>query len=126
MKKTIKTISLLLALLIFLIIPYFVFATTPLDALKKTGDGGGFQEADETTLAEIAGTAVSAALGLLGVVFIGLIIYGGGLWMTAQGNDDQVKKAQNILRNSLIGLILVVSAYAVYSLISILFLNTLQ
>ena len=51
--------------------------------------------------------------GLIGVIFFVLIIYGGILWMTAGGNDTQVKKAQNIIQRAAIGLLIVVLAYAI-------------
>ena len=50
---------------------------------------------------------------LIGVIFFILIIYGGILWMTAGGKDEQVKKAQNIIQRSAIGLFIVVLAYAI-------------
>lgn len=60
----------------------------------------------------IAG-AIQALLGILGIVFLILIIYAGFLWMTAGGNSDRVKKARSLLLNSVIGLIIIVSAYAI-------------
>ena len=48
------------------------------------------------------------ALILLTIFFFTLIIYGGYMWMTAQGNDEQVKKAQKILTRGIVGFIIVV------------------
>jgi len=56
---------------------------------------------------------IQAVLGFLGVIFIILVIYGGILWMTAGGNEQQVEKAQKILKNSVIGLAIVLLAYAI-------------
>ncbi len=56
---------------------------------------------------------IRAALGLLGIVAVGLIIYGGYLWMTAGGNDEQVGKAKKVLINSVLGLVIIFSAYAI-------------
>ena len=56
---------------------------------------------------------VNIVYGLIGVIFFILIIYGGILWMTAGGKDEQVKKAQNIIQRSAIGLFIVVLAYAI-------------
>jgi uncharacterized iron-regulated membrane protein len=61
----------------------------------------------------LVGLLVKALLGLLGVVFLILIIYAGIMWMTAAGNEDRVKKAQSILRNAIIGIIITVAAYAI-------------
>ncbi len=61
----------------------------------------------------IIGVVIGVILSLLGVVFLILIIYGGILWMTAAGNEDQIAKSKKVIRNSIIGLIIVVGAYAV-------------
>lgn len=64
-------------------------------------------------IATYIGTMISVILGLLGIIFLVLTIYAGLLWMTAGGNGDQVKKAQQILGNAVIGLILTLSSYAI-------------
>lgn len=61
------------------------------------------------------GTMIAALLGLLGVIFLILTIYAGLLWMTAGGNADNVKKAKAILLNSVVGLVIVLSSYAIAS-----------
>ncbi len=70
---------------------------------------------------QIISTAISALLTLLGVIFVGLTIYGGVLWMIAGGDEQKVTKAKGIIVDSLIGLIIVVAAYAIsYFVISAL------
>ena len=115
MKKTIKQILTLLILIIILILPYFVFAGGPLNTLETVGTGGGYADADETSAASIAGTAVSIFLSILGIIFLILTLYGGYLWMTARGNEEQVTKAKSVLTRAIIGLIIVISAYAITS-----------
>lgn len=64
-------------------------------------------------LATIIGSIISVVLGLLGVIFLLLTIYAGFLWMTAQGNEEQVQKATGILKNAIIGLIVTLAAYSI-------------
>ena len=52
-------------------------------------------------------------LGLLGIIAVVLIIYAGFLWMTARGESAQVDKAKDILKNALIGLIIITMAYGI-------------
>lgn len=94
------------------------------DNLETVGGstGAGFAAADENTLTNTIGQLISVLLGFLGVIFLILIIYAGLLWMTAAGNEDKVKKAQGILMSSVIGLIILLSAYA----ISYFVINNLQ
>lgn len=135
MKKFLKASFLLVCLLALLILPYIVFAQggdtgNPIPGsdigknLHAVGTGGGYTEAGKTTLATIAGTIVSAALGFLGILFIVLIIYGGFLWMTDQGNEEQVAKAKTIIKNAVIGLILIIAAYGIYSIAAIIIHST--
>ena len=41
------------------------------------------------------------------------MIYGGFIWMNSRGNEQDVEKAKNIIRNSIIGLLIVIAAYAI-------------
>ncbi len=61
----------------------------------------------------ILGNIISVILSVLGAVFIIFIIYAGYLWMTASGNEQKVEKASQILKESIIGLIIVLGAYAI-------------
>lgn len=61
----------------------------------------------------IIGLVIQTALGLMGVIFLALAIYGGYNWMMARGNDEMVEKAKNTLTNAIIGLVIVLAAYAV-------------
>ncbi len=126
MKKIIKRISVLASLLVFLVLPYFVFADSPINALQNVGNAAGYSKTtNETTISVIAGTVVGAVLGLLGVIFIILIIYSGIMWMTASGDEAKVEKAQKILRNAIIGLIITVSATAIYLVVAQIFSVTI-
>jgi hypothetical protein len=60
-----------------------------------------------------AGNVITAFLSLLGVIFIILSVYGGFLYLTAQGNQEQTKKALTIITQSIIGLIIIMAAYAI-------------
>lgn len=67
----------------------------------------------EGRIENITGTIINGALSLVGLIFLLLMVYAGFLWMTARGDEGQVEKAQNIVRTSMIGIVLVVSAYAI-------------
>ena len=64
-----------------------------------------------------AGKVIQVLLGLLGVVAVGLIIYGGFLWMTSLGSEDKINKAKRLLKNAVIGLIIVLSAWGITTFI---------
>ncbi len=83
------------------------------DVQSAAKEAGYDQGTDETTFAKTLGTVVQAALSLVGIIFLSLTVYAGFLWMTASGEEEQVKKAKTILRQSIIGLIITVGAYSI-------------
>lgn len=74
----------------------------------------GFSESEgEETLVNTVSSIISMALSILGIVFLILIIISGYQWMTAGGNEDSVTKAKKRMTNAIIGLAIVLSAYAI-------------
>ncbi len=67
----------------------------------------------ESNLSVTIGTVIRSVLALVGTIFLILTIYAGILWMTASGNEEQVTKAKNIIKATVIGLAIVMSAYAI-------------
>jgi cytochrome bd-type quinol oxidase subunit 2 len=78
--------------------------------LDNTGTGIGLQKKD---LPVIVGQVIKQFMGLVGIVLVVFIIYAGYLWMTAQGNEEQVTKAKNIIKNCVIGTVLLFAAYSI-------------
>ena len=60
-----------------------------------------------------AGEIIGLVLSFVGVLFLMLVIYAGILWMTAQGNEQKVTKAKDLLINAVVGLVIVFAAYAI-------------
>ena len=89
------------------------------ESLDKTAKGGGFNTNSATTgnsqdlLIQKIATVLNMLLSLLGIIFLILIIYSGYKWMMARDNSSEVDKAKSSIANSVIGLILVLSAYAI-------------
>jgi hypothetical protein len=87
------------------------------------------QEVDLESFAELAGFTtgvgittiiarlIRTAIGLVGVIAVGFILYGGFMWMTAGGSADRVSSAKKIMINSIIGLVLVFSSFAIVSFV---------
>jgi hypothetical protein len=71
-----------------------------------------------TALAGEAGRIIGTILAFLGVIFLVLMIAGGILWMTAGGNDAKVQRARSLLIAAIIGLIIVLSAYAITTFVA--------
>ncbi len=61
----------------------------------------------------VAAKIIVAALGMLGTVFLALIVYAGYLWVTSAGEEEPIIKAKMIIRNSIIGLAIVLMSYGI-------------
>lgn len=83
--------------------------------LKKTGQSANYNTSQEgeAALASLIGAIIKVILGIVGTVLLGLLIYGGYIWMMAGGNDSDVTKAKSIIQQAVIGLIIIVSAYII-------------
>lgn len=60
---------------------------------------------------------VRGFLGLLGTVALLLILYAGFTWMTAQGDEGKIATAKKTLTSAIIGLVIILSAFAITSFI---------
>lgn len=65
------------------------------------------------TLPALIGRMIAVMLGLIGIIFIIYIIWAGIMYMTAAGDDTKVKKAKQMISQSVIGIIIMVGAYAI-------------
>ncbi len=65
-----------------------------------------------TDLYTIVGRIINVVLGFLGIVLLFYFIYGGFRWMTAGGDDKQVTEAKTMIRNAVIGLVIIMASYA--------------
>ena len=86
------------------------------ETLRGTAQFSGYETSrveSPTFISQTIATIINYILGLMGVVFAILIIYGGWEWMTAGGNEEQVTKGKKYLINSTIGLIIILSAYTI-------------
>lgn len=72
----------------------------------------------EGSVDSVAGTVINTALTLVGLIFLVLMVYAGYLWMTAQGESEQIEKSKKIITAAIIGLVIVMSAYAITVLIT--------
>lgn len=89
-------------------------------AIDKTALGTGYAgqiglggQDIRTTIASI----IRTAMGLLGIIAVVVILIGGFTWMIAGGNDDKVGEAKKWIFSGIIGLAIILSAYALSSFV---------
>ncbi|MBI4779655.1 hypothetical protein HY797_04380 [Candidatus Falkowbacteria bacterium] len=119
--KRLKTIkyALISMLLAVFFTPFLALAEN--EAIKKLQNVGNvkgpYAEVGETSLSQMIGVIIAAALALIGSIFLILMLYAGYNWMTARGEEEKVTKAKDTITRAIIGLIIVVGAYAIWSFV---------
>ena len=81
--------------------------------LKDTAEQSGIivDNKQPPTLYQTIGKFINLFLAFLGVVFLIIIIYAGFVWMMAKGNQEEVNRAIDWMKNAFIGIIIVLAAY---------------
>ena len=114
-KNRYNRIALILNSILVLFFPAIVFAgNVTLEKMKGVAETGGYASGvDEFSMAKMVGTVITSLLSLLGIVFVVLMIYGGFKWMKASGREDEVGKAQEVIKQAIIGLVITASSYSI-------------
>lgn len=114
---------LLFALFLFFFSALIGFSTSPTPAQAANtllngqvgwGETGSLAYGNATqdiriTIAKI----ITVVLTFIGLIFIVLIIYAGFKYMTSGGNEEQAKKAISLLKNAILGLIIILASWAI-------------
>lgn len=92
-----------------------IFAADPTSSpygLETAGKEAGLNSSS-LNIPSLIGKFLGSILGFTGTLFFVLVVYAGLMWMTAAGSEDRIKKAKQILIAAVIGLVIVLSAYAI-------------
>ena len=119
MKSSSRHIAWLLAggcLLFLIIAPLAMAQIGSADDSLGVGymEGTGLSQQDPRVA---AARIIQIGLGLLGTIAVVLVIYAGFLWMTSEGNADKLQKAKQILKSAAIGLLIILSAFAIVTFV---------
>jgi len=91
----------------------------PLAVRAQDLGGAGLEDARKAAnyqpaqIEDVLGKVIQAFLGLVGAIFLILIVYGGYNWMIARGDESRVDKAKDTITRAIIGLVITVGAYAI-------------
>lgn len=64
-------------------------------------------------LKQVVISVINTVLGLLGFIVVIFIIYAGILYVTDGGGGDNLDKAKNIIKNSIIGIVIILASFAI-------------
>lgn len=72
------------------------------------------------TIEPIIQNIINIIFSLLGIIFVGFILYAGWCWFSARGNEEKLSRAKNTMNEAVIGLLIVLGSYAIsYFVLSI-------
>lgn len=115
-------------IILLLLVVSFIFFVTPTFAAKTIGDAknilqqaagpsGIFTTNLPRGVPEMIGFWIKIALSFVGTIFFILMVYAGFRWMTARGEEDQIKSSRDTITMAVIGLLVVLSGYAITNLL---------
>jgi len=107
-----------LAIIAFLVVPAFALTAhaqfDPGLNQVSTGLNNSLSQTDPRT---VIGRIINMALGFLGVLAVGIVLLGGFKWMTAGGNEEKTGEAKKLLGAGVIGLVIILSSWAIANFI---------
>jgi len=93
--------------------------------LDQTRHAAGYAEitTKEKNIESIISNIIKIILSFTGAVFLMLVLIGGYQWMVAGGNEEKLGQAKQRIINSIIGIIIVLSAYLFTHFITTVFIS---
>lgn len=91
---------------------------TPSISLNPFGGGAIYGNLSDTGLGTtdpvvVASQLINVFLRLLGAITVFLMLYGGWIWIWARGNQEEITKAKDIIRGSMIGLLVILASFGI-------------
>ena len=128
MKKILVSLGLAVMILAGAVLPGFsggeVYATDDIcnDSaiaadLKKAAGCSDFGT-DKPTAVPIALNIINVVLSFVGLIAVGVIIYGGILYVTSTGDSAKIHKAKNCILYGVVGLVVAIMAFAIVAFIN--------
>ncbi len=77
----------------------------------NVSNSAGIQQ--QTDLPTMVGRIINIALGFIGILLLAYILFAGFTYMTAGGDAKKVDTATTMIKNAVIGLLIVVAAFAI-------------
>jgi hypothetical protein len=115
------TINMMEKIILMLIVGSLLIGSTALAITTAQTGLDATAEAAQVTVAktvpQLVGYFINIVLGILSLVLLGVIVYGGILYMTAGGNTQTTEKARSWIINGAIGLLIAVLAFALSNFI---------
>jgi TRAP-type C4-dicarboxylate transport system permease small subunit len=114
-RKRLFSVLVMAVFVLFAFVPSMTSAQRFLEDIRggvnRTATPAGLNQT--TSLETMIGNVINVAISLIGVLLLGYIIYGGFLWITSNGDSKKTEQAIKMIRNAVIGMIIIVAAWAI-------------
>ena len=110
-KNIILCITLVFIFVNIFLISNFALAQFGLDNFGNGSDNAFFSA--NQSIPETVARIINIVIGVIGVLLLVLIVYGGVLYAMSVGNEEQVDKAKKVLTYSIIGIVIVAISFAI-------------
>ncbi|HDQ23061.1 MAG TPA: hypothetical protein ENN28_03790 [Candidatus Uhrbacteria bacterium] len=114
MKKYFLQIIIIVSIALILAPNFVLAASNDLLGLEIIRDELGLGTRD---LRETIAMLLNQAMGLLGIIAVVVILYGGFVWMLSGGNEEKVKKAKDTMVSGIIGIVIVLTSFSLANFI---------
>lgn len=108
----------------FILIFALALITLPVQALSLNDLFGGKESQLQSILGlgaadplQIVVNLISVAIGFTGILMVAIIMWAGFKWMISGGNDEKIAEAKKTLFSAIIGLLIILSSYAIVQFI---------
>ena len=97
------------------VLPVVALAQSPWERSQQYTDAiaAGAGVTGSPQLEVIIGNIINIVLGFMGIILLCIILWAGFLWMTAGGDSKKTETATALIKNAIIGLIIIVAAFAI-------------
>jgi hypothetical protein len=117
-----KKLIILLSVIMFFSAVQYCFAASLVDDLScaKTVTSSGTATSYNCSLNDFVRIGTNAAniiFGLVGSLALLFFVYGGIMWLLSGGNPERVKKGTEIIKNAVIGIVIVFTSYMIINFI---------
>ena len=124
MKKIFKNI-IVITMVAFLLAPVMALPAQAQIGMNFAGNFG-LQNSSQSDPRDMAVDIVKYLMTFLGIIAVVIILLGGFKWMTAAGNEDKVAEAKKLIIAGVIGLIIVLAAFAIVQFVVTMTTNALN
>jgi hypothetical protein len=121
--KFLKTVIIALTLALNFFMVKAVLAISALDRMRTLAGQANLPQ-DDITPQRIIINIIFYVLGFVGLFFVASLLYAGFEWMTSGGSEEKISKAKSRLKNSIIGIVIIISSYLITFNVANLLLNT--